>query len=240
MTDLFASITATGPVDTGSASGTAGGSAPCRTVDLAPYVNNIGVSTADDTSRGSFNVWGNSFPAEFLPGGPAGREPVSVGGVPYVFPRIAAGDDNVRCDGQFVPVPPGRYDWLHVLAASERRAEDVVEMHFEDGGVDAEWLRVSDFWVAPAWFGETEAYRTPVMHYPHHVQRHVQAAMWSQRIPVTRRSVLTGFRLPPNAAVHVFAATLQESATPPQRPVVRDGSVAPHTSTENPEAGHDQ
>ncbi len=120
----------------------------------------------------------------------------------------------MRCDGQFIAVEAGRFDWLHLLTASERRAEDVVEMHFADGSVDPEWLRVSDFWAAPAWFGEATAFATPVMHYPHHVQRGVSAMLWSQRVPVTRRADLSGFRLPRNAAVHVFAATLQRTAVP--------------------------
>ncbi|SEC58513.1 hypothetical protein SAMN05216489_01102 [Streptomyces sp. 3213] len=188
-----------------------------RAVDMAPYSNNVGISAAGHTSRGAFNVWGNSFPAEHLPESGA---PVSVGGVPFRFPRVGVGDDNVRCDGQFIAVEAGRFDWLHLLTASERRAEDAVEMHFADGSVDPEWLRVSDFWAAPAWFGETTAFATPTMHYPHHVQRGVSAMLWSQRVPVTRRADLSGFRLPRNAAVHVFAATLQRTAVP--------------------EAGHDQ
>jgi hypothetical protein len=38
-----------------------------------------------------------------------------------------------------------------VLAAAERCCEDSVELNFDDGSVDAESLRVSDFWATPAW-----------------------------------------------------------------------------------------
>lgn len=182
---------------------------PYDPVDLTPCLNNTGISPASDTGSGSFNVWGNSFPAESLP---SGRAPVTVGGVPFRFPLVGRGNDNVRCAGQFVPVETGRFDWLHLLAAAERRTEDTMTMHFEDGTVDPEWIRVSDFWAAPARFGETKAFETPVMHYPHHVQQGVSALLWAQRVPVTRRADLRGFRLPRNVALHIFAATLQQTA----------------------------
>ncbi|WP_430791107.1 hypothetical protein [Actinoplanes sp. G11-F43] len=130
-------------------------------------------------------------------------------GVPFAFPPVCDGPDNIRAAGQFIDVAPGRYDWIHVLAAAERRCEDTVELSFADGSVDAEPLRISDFWAAPAWFGEVKAFESLVMHYPHHVQRGVPALMWAQRVPVTRRADLTGFLMPRNVALHVFAVTVQ-------------------------------
>jgi len=180
----------------------------CDPVDLSGYRNNTAISAATETRAGEFNVWGNSFAAEYLP---AGESLVQVAGVPFRFPPVCAGPDNVRCAGQFLRVPAGRYDWIHVLAAAERRCEDTVELNFDDGSVDAEPLRVSDFWAAPAWFGELKAFESLVMHYPHHVQRGVSAVMWAQRVPVTRRAGLAGVRLPRNIALHVFAVTLQRA-----------------------------
>ncbi|MET9956199.1 hypothetical protein ABZ135_32295 [Streptomyces sp. NPDC006339] len=153
-------------------------------------------------------MWGNSFAAEYLP---EGGSLVRVADVPFRFPPVGEGPDNIRCQGQYLALPEGRYDWIHVLAASERRCEDTVDLHFADGSVDAEALRVSDFWSAPAWFGEVKAFESLVMHYPHHVQRDVSAVMWAQRVPVTRRADLAGLRLPRNVAVHVFALTLQRA-----------------------------
>ncbi|MFF5261691.1 hypothetical protein ACFY4C_22335 [Actinomadura viridis] len=183
-----------------------GWSAGCHALDLAPYRNNIGITYASDTGAGAFNVWGNSLPAEELPVG----ELTTVSGVPFRFPPVRPGkSDNVRCEGQVVPVPPGRYDWLYLLVAAERRVEETVAFHFRDGAVDFEALRVSDFWHAPPVFGEDEAFATSRMHYPHHVQERVTAKVWCQRVPVTRRSELTALTLPHNVAVHVFAGTLR-------------------------------
>ncbi|GIH27837.1 hypothetical protein Aph01nite_61470 [Acrocarpospora phusangensis] len=177
-------------------------------LDLAGHRNNVGATAPDHLGAGAFNIWGNSFPAGELPSG----RPVLVDGVPFDLPVCgAAAPDNVRADGQFIEVAPARYDWLYVLAAAERRVEDEIAFHFTDGSVDFEPLRLSDFWAAPAVFGESAAVVTEVMHYPLHVQADVPAMLWCQRVPVTRRAVLRAARLPRNPAVHVFAATLREA-----------------------------
>jgi hypothetical protein len=177
-------------------------------VEISGHSNNRAISPATDTGSGCFNVWGNSFPAEHLP--PPGSR-IQVAEIPFDFPAGGGGGDNIRCGGQFVTIPPGRYDWLHLLAAAERRTEDTVALHFEDGEVDFEALRISDFWAAPARFGEHRAFETSVMRYPHHVQARLGALLWSQRVPVTRQRDLTAIRLPRNIAVHIFAVTLQSA-----------------------------
>lgn len=177
-------------------------------ISLDEHFNNRAISPADDTGTGAFNVWGNSFPAGHLPA-PGSR--VSVSGVPFDFPAPTGTGDNVRCSGQLIALPPGCYDWLHLLTAAERRAEDAIALHFDDGDVDFEALRVSDFWAAPARFGERCAFMTTQMHYPHHVQGRLSALIWSQRVAVTRRQRLIGLRLPRNIAIHVFAVTLQSA-----------------------------
>jgi hypothetical protein len=183
-------------------------------VDLTAHWNNRAASTVTEKGAGRFNVWRNSFPSEHLP---AAGDRVTVGGVPFDFPEPTEHGDNMRCAGQFVELPPGHYDWIRLLASAERRLEDTVALHFADSQVDFEAVRVSDFWAAPAWFGETAACRTPVMHYPHHVQEGVPATLWSQRVAVTRRAALTGVRLPRNTALHVFALTLQATSDTPAR-----------------------
>jgi hypothetical protein len=176
-----------------------------RSVDLRPYLNNVGVTTIAETGAGHFNVWRNSYAAEDLPDQ---DEWTVVEAVTFQLSNLGSAEpDNVRCDRQYIPVPAGHFDWLYVLGAGERRVEDVVALHFTDGTVDFEPLRLTDFWAAPPAFGETLAFET-VMHYPQHVQFGVPARMWCQRVPVVRRASLSGVRLPANAAAHIFAATL--------------------------------
>jgi hypothetical protein len=174
-------------------------------VDLGPHRNNVGITAAAATGAGRLNVWRNSLPAAELPVGAR----VTVGGVPFDFPDAGGGEpDNVRCEGQLLAVPSGRYDWLYLLVTAERRVEDEIAFHFACGAVDHEPLRVSDFWAAAAAFGDSQAFATSAMHYPHHVQPGVPGMIWCQRVPVTRRAELVAARLPLNVAVHIFAATL--------------------------------
>ncbi len=177
-------------------------------LDLSALCNNIGASPATATEVGRFNVWGNSFSAEHLP---APGSAVMVDDVLFLLPALGSGGpDNVRCEGQLLDVPAGRYDWLYLLASAERRAEDEIALHFVDGSVDFEPLRLSDFWAAPPAFGETKAFESAAMHYPHHVQFDVPATMWCQRVAIVRRARLARIRLPHNIAMHIFAATLVE------------------------------
>jgi len=175
-------------------------------LDLEPLYNWDSISFASNLRDGTFNVWKNAFPAEDLP---ASDSVVEIAGVPFRFPSKEDGRlNNVRCSGERLDLPPERYDWIYVLAASERRAEDVVYLHFTSGAIEMEWFRISDFWPgAPARFGEVEAFRTRNIHFPRHVQPRIEPVIWMQRIPVTRQEALAWVRLPDNVAIHVFAAT---------------------------------
>lgn len=176
-----------------------------RPLDLRGHFDNRGLTPVSDLAGGGFNVWSNTFPADELP--PAGSL-VEVGGVLFEFPVRGPAGDNIRCAGQFIEVPPGRYDWLYLLAAGERRTEDLLYLHYADGSVDPEWLRVSDFWPQTAdRFGALEAFRCSTMHYPRHIQRGVDPVIWRHRVPVPRHADLAGIRLPDDPAAHIFAIT---------------------------------
>lgn len=183
-------------------------------LDLSSHFNNDAIAYATNLRDGGFNVWGNTYPAEALP---PSLSVVDVLGVPFRFPPKEDGHlNNVVCAAQYVEVPEGRYDWIYVLAAAERCAEDVVYVHYADGAVDPEWLRISDFWPdSPARFGEVPAFRPPALNYPRHVQRDLSPIMWRQRVPVTRERPLVGFTLPENDAIHILAATVWRSPASP-------------------------
>ena len=179
-------------------------------LDLTRYADNTGITPPERLSAGAFNVWGNTFPSDELPA----PGPVVVDGIPFRFPAGPAGEpDNVRCSGQLIELPAGRYDWIQLLAAAERRTEDQLLLHYRDGAVDPEWLRVSDFWPQTgSRFGESAAYSCSRMHYPRHIERTMGPTIWRQRVPVPRESELTAIRLPDNPAIHLFAMTLVPSA----------------------------
>ncbi len=175
-------------------------------VSLASYANSRGVLAGPRFAGRGFNIWDNAFPADELP--PAGQGCV-VNGVPFLFPLV--GDaDNIRCRGQRVALPAGaRPAWLSVLGAAERRAEDLLRLHYADGSARPQWLRLSDFWPdTPARFGDSLAFRCGRMLYPRHEQPNMAPAIWQQRVPVTVPGELVPVELPDNPAMHVFALTL--------------------------------
>ncbi|MFI5496369.1 hypothetical protein [Actinoplanes sp. NPDC051859] len=176
-------------------------------IDLRSFFDNRGLQPPETAGDYGFNVWSNTFPAEELP--PPGTA-VEVAGITFAFPTAPApGGDNIRCRGQLVPVTAGRWDWVYLIGAAERRTEDRVELHYADGSIRAAWLRMSDFWPeTPAGFGEPLAFRTQALRYPRHTHRDHAPAIWQQRVPVTEPDPLTAVRLPDNPAMHVFAITM--------------------------------
>lgn len=185
--------------------------ARCQPVDLLAHFDNVGISWTDRAAHGAFNIWSNTFPAEELP---ESGSLVEAGGISFQFPDTSDGaPDNLRCGRQLIVVPHGSYDWIYLLAAAERRSEDWVFLHYVDGTVDPEWLRVSDFWPeTPASFGEQAAFRCTCLHYPRHVQRAMGPVIWRERVPVPREQDLAAVRLPDNPAIHLFAMTLVTAA----------------------------
>lgn len=179
-------------------------------VNLRKYFDNRGITSADQLAEGEFNIWFNSFPADELP--PPGSRTV-LGSIPFLFPAPNHHHkDNFRCAGQRIELPPGRYDWIYLLAASERRSEDLVYLHYADRSVDPEWLRVSDFWAeTPPRFGEQASLRCTKLHYPRHIQQRMGPTIWRTRVPVPREIELAALHLPDNSAIHIFAITLLQS-----------------------------
>ncbi|MFJ1895330.1 MULTISPECIES: hypothetical protein [unclassified Streptomyces] len=174
-------------------------------VDLAPHLNNVALTARQNLSDGRLNVWGNSLQLETIP---SGR--LSVDGVPFEgISRVSSEPDNIRCEAQYLQLPEGKAEWLHLLATAERRCEETVHIHYSSGAVDPEWIRVSDFWPAQAHFGESLAAASPSMHYPHHHQDNLSGQLWAVRIPVTRREPVRALRLPDNPALHIFALTIE-------------------------------
>ncbi|MFE2552032.1 hypothetical protein ACFXGI_26270 [Streptomyces sp. NPDC059355] len=176
-------------------------------VNLSAHFNNRGIQPPDTPGDYGFNIWRNTFPAEELP------EPgslVDLVGAVFEFPaRKSAAGDNVRCRGQLVELPGGSWDWIGLVGAAERRTEDEVELHYADGTVRREWLRMSDFWPQTgAYFGEPRAFATGSMRYPRHTHLHHAPSIWQQRVPVRVPAPLAAVRLPDNPAMHVFAMTV--------------------------------
>lgn len=174
-------------------------------VDLAAHLDNVALTAPDALAAGALNVWRNSLPAGCLP-----AAPITKAGVPFMpCPGDGTRPDNVRAAGQLITLPLVEADWLHLLATAERAAEEQMHVHYQDGSVDSEWLRVSDFWPSGPRFGEELVVRSARMHYPRHVQQRLGGQLWATRVPVVRRVPVAALRLPDNPAIHLFALTVE-------------------------------
>ncbi|MEV7677956.1 hypothetical protein AB0O64_05250 [Streptomyces sp. NPDC088341] len=174
-------------------------------IGIDDLLNNRATTSVADLEHGRLNAWGNSFPAEELP------EPgtlVEVAGIPFQWANAHAEGDNVRCEGQLIDIPSRPYDWIYLLAASERRGDSTLWAHYEDGHSDPLRVGVSDFLDGTPAFGEVPAFRTRRMHYPHHVQQGLPTTMWLTRVGMPRAGSARALRLPRSVALHVFAVTL--------------------------------
>lgn len=174
-------------------------------IGIDDLLNNRATTSVADLELGRLNAWGNSFPAEELP---TPGTLVEVAGIPFMWANARAEGDNVRCEGQVIDIPPGQYDWIYLLAASERRSEDTLWAYYDDGYADPLRVGVSDFLDGTPVFGELPAFRTARMHYPHHVQQNLPTTMWLSRVGMPRRGTARALRLPRLVALHVFAVTL--------------------------------
>jgi predicted GH43/DUF377 family glycosyl hydrolase len=114
---------------------------------LAAAFNNVGI--VDDASPAAANLGGGSaaYSAEALaadgitPGGQITSE-----GLTYTWPDVAAGTpDNVRCDGQLVPVS-GTGSTLGVLGSAYYGPLDgQIVLHYTDGSTQTASLGLSDW-----------------------------------------------------------------------------------------------
>lgn len=174
-------------------------------IGLDDLLDNRATTGTADLDQGRLNAWGNSFPAEELP--QPGTQ-IEVAGIPFVWANAHAHGDNVRCAGQLIELPPGQYDWIYLLAASERRSEDTLWAYYDDGHADPLPVGISDFLDGTPAFGELSAFRTTRMHYPHHVQHGLPTTMWLTRVGMPRRGNAQAIRFPRLVAMHIFALTL--------------------------------
>jgi hypothetical protein len=181
-------------------------SARMQVIDLEAHFNNVAFAAEPELANGRLNIWQNSYPlaqAQLLP------RDLDVGGLRFRWHRPNGRDpDNIRCNGQWITVPPQRYDWVYILASAERRVKDELALVFADGSVDFVEFEIADFWPgATSKAGAREAIRFEALNFPRHVQRAIEPGIWRHRIAVAREAVLSQIRLPDHVAAHIFCMT---------------------------------
>ena len=194
-------------------------------LDLSPYLNNSGIAPDGRTDDGGLDGMGTAFRAESLP---APRAIITSQGIPFVFPGWTRGSsDNIACEAQEIPLPPGAGDALHVLGMCDWRAfEEPLRLKAADGTCVERRLGLSD---APRYqglrYGEHAALSCPLITPDTSIPLHsligipppgagyemkesrIEAGIWHQVVPLHGPRPLSGLVLPDNPSMHLFAMT---------------------------------
>jgi alpha-L-fucosidase 2 len=181
------------------------------TVDLAPYLDNDGVSADERPADGDFDGTGMTYPAADLP---AAGELVHEG-ARFVFPSTADGAaNNVTARGQSLPVPPGRYAKLRVLGAGSGGNVTVdATARYADGTTGRVRIALSD-WIREAGSGEIELLRTTHRNSPAG-RNSANAAIFHQVVALDPARELHSLTLPAltSPQAHLFALSLEKPVT---------------------------
>lgn len=194
-------------------------------LELSSHLNNAGIAPAGRPATGGLDGMGTAFRAESLPS--PGATLLSQG-IPFVPPgRSHGSNDNIACEAQEIPLPPGHWNALHVLGMCDWRAfEEPLRLKALDGTCVETRLGLSD---APRYqglrYGESVALSCPLITPDTSVplasligssppgagyetrETRVEAGIWHQVIRLPGPGPLSGLVLPDNPSMHLFALT---------------------------------
>jgi lysophospholipase L1-like esterase len=185
--------------------GRSGDSCP---LDLTGAYDRDAIASARHPEDGDFDGLGWSYAAETLP--TAG--PAVLAGTPFVFPSSADGAENaVTARGQTLDVPDVPARELHLLgAASGGASEGTVTLTYTDGSTADLPLAFSD-WAAQPQPGEAVAVAAPYRYRAGTGRDGPAVGIFARTLPLDPDRVLRSVRLPDDARLKLFAATVDRS-----------------------------
>ena len=194
-------------------------------LDLSSHFNNAGIAPDGRPPEGGLDGMGTAFRAQSLPP-PDG--PILSQGTPFLFTGHRESKDNIACEAQEIPLPPGPWPALHVLGMCDWRAfEEPLRLKAPDGTCVETRLGLSD---APRYqglqYGESVALSCPLTAPDTSIplssligtsppgagyemkETRIEAGIWHQVIHLHGHRPLSGLVLPDNPSMHLFALTL--------------------------------
>jgi PKD repeat protein len=177
--------------------------------DLTGHYNHDGISEEGDFDDGNFDDAGWSYAGDTLP--PAGR--VEYFGVPFEFPSYAAGRKNtVEARGQTLPLAPGAYDEIKLLAAAHHGSPDSrATVNYTDGSSEQVRLALTD-WAQSPRYGE----RVPIAMSHRHDQDSDAGPpvnIFLQTLPLDPDRQVKSVTLPDERRIHLFGVSLKVPPT---------------------------
>lgn len=180
--------------------------------DLAPHCNNQGLGSLDprgtaELSAGHRGSGGFLVRDALLSGGT-----LKTVGTVFRLPPSQAEKDNVLCQGQIIPVEPGRYRLLDLLGCADfgSHAEEL-QLLFEGGLRKTVPLELTDWSLGAPFFGESVAWEGACARRIEGAVRPFgfTAKLYAVTIAWEPAGVLTALELPFCPNLHIFALTLR-------------------------------
>lgn len=173
--------------------------------DLTSHFNNRGFTTTSSLGHGELNVWRNSIPAtETL-------DSCSHCGTPFTVRSAGLELDNVVTLGQRIELSrtfTKGIRAIHFIGASERASSGNILLAQGARVLGSETLVLPDLWEGMPRGSTHLAYRSPQVHYPHHIQERLGLTLWHHTLS-WRGDSIDAILLPRNPAMHVFGITIE-------------------------------
>ncbi|MCX6641153.1 MAG: PA14 domain-containing protein [bacterium] len=203
---------------------------PLQAQPLTLSYNIDGVSSDSDRKDGSFDQEGNTFSADLLP------DTLIYQGAPFLFGPSLAGQMNVvECRGQEIAFPAGKYNRLYLLTCAVGGNPVITNFSIDNqpqGAVIPDYAAFLGQWnsrlvsgdfvedpkqITPAYMENTPAAWTGTHHHnskgDNVAYRYTNLFLVKLDLPPKSKSI----RLPQDARVRIFAATLIKSPHDPIR-----------------------
>ncbi|NUP53234.1 MAG: hypothetical protein HOW97_38825 [Catenulispora sp.] len=180
--------------------------------NLASAFNNVAISNESDPAPGNFDGDGDSYSAQALAAaGAAPGATVTANGAAFTWPNSAIGTpDNVAGSGVMV-TQPGHGSKLAFLGAEAGFTTDTVTVTYTDGTTTDGTLGFPNWCCAsPTSYGATPAVITDHRNTPSGPANFgIHYDVFYNSIPIDPAKSVATVTLPNDAAIHIFAMTVQ-------------------------------
>ena len=173
-------------------------------VDLAPYMNQVGLTADNATSPGNLDGGGYSYSSTAM-----GGSVVDWAGSTYVL-GLAGQNNVVQAAGQTIPLPSGFYTSLRLLGAAVNGARSgSFTIHYTDGTTSVVTQSFSD-WAYPASYpNESIVARMPYRNRATNNGQDLRSMyLYGYTLPLVPGKIAQSIQLPVNGNIKILAMDL--------------------------------
>lgn len=176
-------------------------------LDIHNYVNNKGITSSRDYSKGSLSLGGSSLPIEEFPN----ENCYCFYGVPFKF-CIEDHADNIELEGQTINIPTVVTNEISFLGVScNSDLMDTVHFLFDETIVQSDKLYFSDLLSEKPAFKDESALKFSYLNTRVGKQNHFKPNIWYSSIKFLDYCKINKIMFEDNPFMHIFAITMHKS-----------------------------